>query len=470
MLLTRKGAGLMLACGLFLAAANAGMAQTPQNPPWSVPSDAEIHKILVDRIDTAKQGVGLVVGVIDPKGRRIVAYGALNQGDARTLNGDTEFEIGSVTKVFTSLLLADMVQHGEVSLDDPAAKYLPPNAKLPERGGKQITLIDLATHTSGLPRQPGNLKPADLNNPYADYTVDQLYQFLGSYALTRDIGAKYEYSNLGVGLLGHVLSRRAGMDYEALVRRRITAPLGMKDTVITLSPDQLGRLAVGHNASLQPTENWNLPALASAGALRSTANDLLTFLGAELGYGDNPLKASMAVQLSVRRPTGAPSLATALAWLVLTAPGGTVIWHDGETGGYRSFIAFDPATRTGVVVLANAATTAGPDDIGLHLLAGTPLANPQPHTEVALDTKTKQAFAGRYQLAPNFILTVTLEGDRLFGQATGQPKFEMFPESPTQLFYKVVDAQVRFSIGADGRATGIVLHQNGRDLPGARVE
>ena len=175
--------------------------------------------MLVDRIDVQHQSVGIVIGVIAPEGRRVIAYGHLEKGDSRPLNGDTIFEIGSVTKVFTSLLLADMVQRGEVALDDPVAKYLPPEVRMPERNGRSITLVDLSTHTSGLPRLPANLNPKDLNNPYADYSVEQLYQFLSGYQLTRDIGSRYEYSNLGGGLLGHVLARRAGMDYDVRVGR-----------------------------------------------------------------------------------------------------------------------------------------------------------------------------------------------------------------------------------------------------------
>jgi D-alanyl-D-alanine-carboxypeptidase/D-alanyl-D-alanine-endopeptidase len=220
------------------------------------------------------------------------------------LDGDTVFEIGSVTKVFTSLLLADMVQRGEVALTDPVAKYLPPGIKMPERGGRQITLQDLATHTSGLPRLPPNLAPKDPANPYADYSVEQLYQFLSSYQLTRDIGSQYEYSNLGGGLLGHALARRAGMDYGALVRSRICEPLEMKSTGITLSAGMKARMAVGHDRSLDAVENWDLPALAGAGGLRSTANDLLTFLAANLGYTKSVLAPAMSAMLATRRPYG----------------------------------------------------------------------------------------------------------------------------------------------------------------------
>jgi serine-type D-Ala-D-Ala carboxypeptidase/endopeptidase len=238
-----------LASGIILLT-QVTVAQSAMNSP--IPSDSEIRNILVDRIDKDHQSVGIVVGIIEPTGRRVVSYGKLAKDDKRSLDGDTVFEIGSVTKVFTSLLLADMVQRGEVALTDPVAKYLPPEVKVPQRGGRQITLQDLATHTSGLPRMPSNFTPKDPANPYADYTVEQMYQFLSGYQLTRDIGSQYEYSNLGGGLLGHALARRAGMDYEKLVQSRICEPLGMKSTAITLSPEMKTRMAAGYNQGLEP--------------------------------------------------------------------------------------------------------------------------------------------------------------------------------------------------------------------------
>jgi serine-type D-Ala-D-Ala carboxypeptidase/endopeptidase len=191
-----------LCLGLVCFAWYSAAAQTTTPASSAAPPDAEIRRILAERIDVQKQGVGIVVGIIDAHGRRVVAYGALEKGDKRPLDGDTIFEIGSITKVFTALLAADMAQRGEVKLDDPIQEYLPPTVKIPERGGKQITLIDLATHTSGLPRMPENFRPKDPSRPYVDYTVDALYSFLSSYELRRDIGIKYVYSNLGFGLLG----------------------------------------------------------------------------------------------------------------------------------------------------------------------------------------------------------------------------------------------------------------------------
>lgn len=455
---------------IILWAASAWTQSQPNSP---VPPDAEIRKILVERIDTFHQGVGIVVGVIEPQGRRLVAYGSLEKGDPRPLNGDTIFEIGSATKVFTSLLLADMVQRGEVALTDPVAKYLPAEVKVPERSGRAITLVDLSTHTSGLPRLPTNLHPKDPANPYADYTVEQLYQFLSTYQLTRDIGSQFEYSNLGGGLLGLALARRAGMDYEALVHSRITAPLGMTSTAITLSPEIKARLAVGHDAQLKPVPNWDIPTLAGAGALRSSANDLLTFLAANLGSMKSPLAPAMSSMLAVRRPTGAPGLGEiGLGWLVTKPSEVEIVWHNGGTGGYRSFIGFDKKAGVAVVVLSNTFTATGVDDIGMHLLdSHVPLMPPpKEHKETAVDPKLFDGYVGQYQLAPNFILTITRDGDKLFAQATGQPKLQIFPESEREFFLKVVDAQITFETDSTGRATSLTLHQNGANMPARRVQ
>ena len=441
--------------------------------------DAEIRKILVERIDTQQQAVGMVVGVVEPAGRRIVSYGRLSKDDNRLVDGDTVFEIGSITKVFTSLLLTDAVARKEVTLADPIAKYLPPAVRVPERGGRAITLQELSTHTSGLPRLPGNMSPKDRANPYADYSVDQMYQFLSGYQLARDVGEQYEYSNLGGGLLGHVLAARAGTDYEALVRSRITEVLGMKSTGIALSPGMKGRLAAGHGQLLQPVSNWDVPTLAGAGALRSTANDLLIFLAAVLGYTESPLAPAMAAMTAVRRPTGATGLEIALGWHILTGNGKDLVWHNGGTGGYRSFIGYDPKARVGIVVLSNASTVAGTDDIGRHLLdpqrpllaRNSPLLTPpKPRTEVAVDPKLFDGYTGRYQLAPAAILTITRQGNQLFVQLTGQPAFEIFPESEKTYFLKVVDAQLTFETDAQGKATAVVLHQMGRDQRALRIE
>ena len=171
--------------------------------------NAEIAAAIKSRIE-AKKSTGMVVATIEPDGSSsIAAFGDPGPG-ARPLDADSVFEIGSITKAFTAILLADMAERGEVKLDDPVAKYLPADVSIPERNGRKITLLDLSTQSSGLPRLPDNMRPADPRNPYADYSAAQMFEFLGRYQLTRDIGAQFEYSNLGVGLLGQALTRRAG--------------------------------------------------------------------------------------------------------------------------------------------------------------------------------------------------------------------------------------------------------------------
>ena len=435
-------------------------------------SDADIKTALADRIDTGKKSVGIVVGTIGPAGTRVVGYGKLSASDPRTPDGDTVYEIGSVTKVFTSLLLADMVNKGEVKLDDPVAKFLPATVKVPERNGKKITLVDLATQSSGLPRMPSNFKPKDPQNPYADYTPQQMYDFLSGYQLTRDPGEKYEYSNLGVGLLGHALSLRAGKDYETLVRERILKPLKMDNTAVTFTPAMKAHLAAGHDPSLKPAANWDIATLTGAGAIRSTANDMLKFVAAYLGYTQSPLAAAMKTQLATRRSTTIPDVEIALNWHILKKYDREIVWHNGGTGGYHSFVGFDLKSRTGVVVLSNSANDI--DDIGRHVMdARFELAKieaPREHKEVAIDTKVFERLVGKYQLTPAFVIDVTREEDKLFLQATGQPKFQLFPESETEYFLKVTDAQITFVKDDSGKFSKLILHQMGQNVPATRIE
>ncbi|UCC18042.1 MAG: serine hydrolase [Dehalococcoidales bacterium] len=437
----------------------------------SITSDDEIREILVDRIDVRRQSVGIVVGVIENNEKRIIPYGNLDVDDPRPLNGDTVFEIGSITKVFTKLLLADMAQRGEVALDDPVSKYLPSTVRMPERNGRTITLIDLATHTSGLPREAGNMNYTDTGNPYADYTIGQLYEFLSNYSLTRDIGSEGEYSNLGFGLLGHALARRADTDYESLVRSRICSPLGMNDTRITFTPDMKARLAAGHDPGLTFVENWDFPALPAFGALRSTVTDLLRFLSAHLDPTSSPLSPAITcAQQKVPRPAGQEGVKLTLGWGSIISNGKEICFHSGGTGGYCSWTGFNPGTHVGVTVLSNTGWLV--DDIAMHLLdTDFPLAKPpSEHTEIKVDTSLYDWYLGTYKVGPDFALTVSREGDRLFSKATGMAKYEIFPESEHDFFYKVMDAQITFVIGDDGYANEVILHIDRSDDHLERVD
>jgi CubicO group peptidase (beta-lactamase class C family) len=436
------------------------------------PSDAEIKSIIQDRVEKARKSPGIVVGLVSDKGQRVISFGKPEQTSATEVNGDSIFEIGSVTKVFTSILLEDLAERGKLKLDDPIAKYLPATVKLPTRNGREITFLDLATQTSGLPRMPDNFKPKDPNNPYADYTVDQMYDFLGRYTLARDIGEKYEYSNLGVGLLGHVLTLVAGSDYETLVMSRIGKPLGMDNTRVKLTPGMQAHLAKGHDAGGRQVMNWDLLALAGAGALRSSVIDMLKFVSANMGLTKTSLYPTLEKTQQKRKDTGVPDLSIGMGWHILTRYGTEIVWHNGGTGGYHSFIGFNKAKHLGVVVLSN--STNDIDDIGRHLLESQyPLAKyepPKEHKAISLDPKILESYVGEYQLAPNVLMSVSKEGDKLFVQPTGQPKFDLFAESETEFFLTVTDAQVSFVKDDKGQVDHLVLHQNGQNIPAKKVK
>jgi D-alanyl-D-alanine-carboxypeptidase/D-alanyl-D-alanine-endopeptidase len=339
-------------------------------PKSPVPANSEIRRILEQWIGRRQGNVGVVVGVIAPAGRRIVASGSFDKDDPRPVDGNTIFEIGSISKVFTSLLLADMIRRGEVALADPVAMHLPKWVKVPGRGGRVITLEDLARHRSGLPRDmPIRRYVRNQKTPFFDDSVRDLYRFLSDYKLPRDIGSKAEYSNLGVGLLGHALSLAAGEDYGILIRTRITGPLKINSTGITIAPNQRPRLAPGHDDWLRPAPKFELAAaVEGAGALRSTANDMLSFLSAQLGETPSDLDPAIAATRANWQPAF-PGQEIGLGWLKRTEKGSTIIWHNGGTWGHAAFAGFDPSAKTGVVILANVAHSMGNvDDIGFHLL------------------------------------------------------------------------------------------------------
>jgi serine-type D-Ala-D-Ala carboxypeptidase/endopeptidase len=446
----------------------------------SFPPDSEIEAILEQRIEQEKQSFGIVVGIINESGdysdgelqsNRIIAYGHRDQTNSCPVDGNTLFEIGSITKVFTTLALANLVVQGTLKLGDRISMLLPDDVKAPTRNGQEISLLDLATHTSGLPRLPDNFAPADMSNPYVDYSVEQLYAFLSNYQLPRDIGSQYEYSNLGTGLLGHLLSLKTGLDYETLVKTQITQPLQMHDTGIQLTAEQQARFATGHNRLAQPVPYWDLSTLAGSGALRSTTNDLLKFLAANLQFTDSPLAPILQTTHAVQTQTGTPGLAIALGWHVLNHYETEIVFHDGGTGGFRSFLGFVKQKRFGVVVLSNSENDV--NDIGLHLLEPHyPLAKyhpPKQRQAIQVDPNLLDGYVGRYELAPDFILTITKEHDRLYAQATGQPQVELFAETETQFFITEVEAQITFIRDPQGDVKHLILYQAGQEITAPKL-
>jgi CubicO group peptidase (beta-lactamase class C family) len=436
-------------------------------PPSDICAEAEaLARPLVE----SGTVVGMTVALVREGRTEIFGLGRMGANDARQPNGETVFEIGSVSKVFTGLLLADAIERGEVALDDVLGKYLPNDVAMPTKDDRPIRLVDLVTHTSGLPRLPDNLMPQIAEhpeNPYAQYTVAQLHEAVAAQKLASTPGKRFVYSNYGMGLLGHLLARRAGMSYEALVIDRIAGPLKMNDTRIALDESRRGRLARGHDGDGSPVENWDIPTLAGAGALRSTAADQARFIAAQLKPDGTPLGPAIARShkscFEVRKGEGA-----AMGWIVRGDP--PVIWHNGQTGGYHSFVGFEPSKQTGVVVLSN---TAGniTDELGfrlLRLLAGEKVEPLTVRMPKALTAEQLDRYAGTYQSMPSFTFIITRDGDRLLASLSGQPAARIFPESESKFFYRAVDAEITFDFGDDGKPSKLVLHQHGLRLPAWR--
>jgi CubicO group peptidase (beta-lactamase class C family) len=345
-----------------------------------------IHAYLQQCVEAEKINVGIVVGIVDEHGSRIVSYGKLDNGTDQEVNGDTVFEIRSMTGTFTGLLLQDMIERGEMKLDDPVAKYLPNSVRMPIHNGKEITLRHLVAETSGLGTGANlNLDPKRADNLMADFTIEKMYAFLSGYQLTNDPGAKHAHGGVGMGLLGHVIALKAGTNYESLVVDRICRPLKMDSTRFTLTPELKSRLATGHNplGYAVPTMDWG--ALMPLGGLRSTANDLLKFISANLGLMPSsltPLMEKNFVNLGY-------------------APQGSGIFYFAGGHDYSSYAVFDKTRRRGVVVLSNSENLKDVWAIGNFLLESEWQSDRQPK-ETKISNQVYGSYVGQYQRSPDF--------------------------------------------------------------------
>ena len=337
---------------------------TPKSAPARPPVSLDQLKAVLDRelapvlqnglLSRVSGGGGLVVGVLDHGQRRIFAYGAAKP--------DSIFEIGSITKTFTGLILAQMVAQKKVSLDEPIGALLP-KGTVAKSAHPEITLLDLATQHSGLPRMPDNFKPKDQQNPYVDYAPPQLLEFVSKHGVTKPEEPAFLYSNLGFALLGYGLSQRAGIPYAQLLSQQILTPLHMNDTGLTLSAAQQPRFIQGYDTRFDPTHPWDLNAFAGAGAIKSTAADLLTYLDANLhpekytgGAAADSAAATLPAAVALDHQLRANvklngEVKIALAWFFDSKTGS--YGHGGGTGGYTSQVQFNREHDLGIVTLYN---------------------------------------------------------------------------------------------------------------------
>lgn len=428
--LMSKMNSILVLCTLALVGGSVGYASPESRPNIENKMDAaiDVQALLQEYIDD-NGAVGAAVGLIDQGKIQFFTYGKKSIQNNELVSKDTIFEIGSITKVFTTLALMDMVTNGEVKLDEPIQTYLP-SVKVPEWEGEKITLRHLATHHSGLPSLPENFNPQNQLNPYADYTPEELYQFLNNYTLKRIPGEEFEYSNVGMGLLGAILSKEAGKSYEELIRSRICNKLGMKNTAITLSDDMKKNFASGYHLK-QEMEHWDVPTLAGAGAMRSNVKDMTHFMSASMGLLSSPITDLLRGCHKSQGSAGTPNVNIGLGWIISSSDNADVIWHNGGTGGFRSFLGFNLKTQKGIVVLSNS-TEGWPDLFGLSLL--DPENYKKPVVDVALkqDLDYLKRFEGLYEVTTSdqqkFEVTLKLSDSKLIYTAQGG-EVQLIPES-----------------------------------------
>ncbi|MCW5548101.1 MAG: serine hydrolase [Opitutaceae bacterium] len=376
------------------------------------------------------------------------------------------FEIGSITKVFTGLLLAQAVLDGKTGLDDPIAKHLPADLTL-DPSVAAITLAQLASHTSGLPRLPDNLNPTNPADPYANYGTEQLHDFLRRHRLEAPAPQPAAYSNLGTGLLGHLLAGIYGMTYAELVAAKITRPLGLDDTVITLNPEQESRFAIPHSGSTAVLP-WSLNVLAGAGALRSTAADLAYF-AQELMNPESPLAEAFALARQPVAPFGGRSR-IGLGFMIANRNGQDVYYHGGGTGGFRSVLELIPATGKATVLLLNNDAL---EPAAIVSAANRPQpagANPAGREEAAIGPEELRAFTGVFAIDAQGRFTAVVDADgRLRIRLTGQPFLPVFYAGKDRFFARAVAAEFQFSRDEAGAITGLTLHQNGNEVAARRT-
>jgi CubicO group peptidase (beta-lactamase class C family) len=428
---------LLIACG-----------GTPRSPAPVKPADgvdpdgpnrARVAAHIQPLID-AELATAIVVGIIDGGKREIYGFG--KGPDGKAPDGKTLFELGSVTKIYTGLLLADAVQRREIDLDTPVAELLPTGVTVPTRDKRVITLRHLALHSSGLPPLPPSLR-IDTPTPFAAYGENQLYADLVRTQLIATPGERILYSEYGSGVLAHALGRKIGGGYPAAVQARVLGPLQLHDTFFVVPKQAQAHLAPGTNEDLLPAPAWTYDALVGAGGMVSSMRDQLALLEAELDAeagGKGPLRAAMRLTQEAQLEGAGDN--EGLGWQIDSAGR---YWHNGTTGGYHAFVGFDPKTRRAIAILA-ATRTSLVDSTAAALyraLAGEDVKPPR-----FPDGAQLAAFAGNYDFQ-GMELVISVAGKRLYVEGPGEPKIRMVPISEREFWIERLQSIVVFEREAD---------------------
>ena len=431
----------------------------------SAMTDAQLADIVGRRLHGDRTGACMAVAVVE-KAQVARTYQCADAADRGRIGPDTAFEIGSVSKTMTATLLAGLILQGKGSLDDPLASWLPEGTRVPDYQGQPIRLRHVVTHTSGLPALPSRLGATRLDDPYADLDADALLASLGQARLDAAPGTRYAYSNFASMLLSYAVARRAGSDFETLLRQRLFAPLGMERAYVNAPPPG-ARAATGHTPNGRPASAWHFATdLAGVGGVRATLDDMVAYVQAGLGWKGQALQP--ALQLTHQPLSDAPPMA--MNWMIARVNGRSVLAHEGGTGGFSSFVSIDPARARGVVILSDTTwnSIGGLGSLGLHLVdPAFPLGVPR--RETAPDPALLQALAGEYRLQGAMGMPLRHRGGRLYVQAEGQGEYALGHDDAGDFYPLELDAVLRPQRRPDG-SYAFTWSQMGASVPAVRVD
>ena len=440
-----------------------------------LPIETQTYKSEVDRMGNQliedNWMTGLSIGLIHPSGIEFYNYGVQNTIDKTPVSKNSIFEIGSVTKVFNSTLLAELTVDSPITLEQPLQEWVLQDWNLPSQDDVQISALHLSTHTSGLPRLPMDFVPSNMENPYADFTEDLLQPSLAITELESTPGTSVQYSNLGAGLLGYALTQYTQQSYQELLQENITNPLKMNHTSIEVSEQNKGLIAQGHDFIGNPTSDWDMPALVGMGEINSTVSDLIRFLSVQLSPPEGTLGEAIALtqQSQFERPGGSIGLGWHIGiqdWPAPEIVEPTLIWHNGGTGGARSFVGFDTVNNVGFVVLNNNPSPYA-DALGLALyqmLLGKEFSLNLPEL-FPMNEEQLVEHQGNYEIAPGVIFNFTPNDNHLHVQVLEEPTFPAFPISESQFLAVHAGLIFEFVRNEEGTIYQMLMHQGENIIP-----
>ncbi|WP_411834357.1 serine hydrolase [Pseudoxanthomonas mexicana] len=413
--------------------------------PAHAMTDAQLRDLVAQRLHGDRTGACMAVAVVE-KAQVARAYVCADDKDEGRIGPDSAFEIGSISKTMTAALLAELILQGKGSLDDPLSAWLPEGTKVPDYQGQPILLRHMVTHTSGLPALPSRLGATDMSDPYANLDAPALLASLGDATLARAPGAQFEYSNFASMVLSYAVARRAGSDFESLIRQRLFAPLGMRHAYVNQPPAGV-RAAVGHTPNTRPTPPWRFATdLAGAGGVRATLEDMVRYVQGGLGWTDAAIAPALA--LSQQQVSDKPAMA--MNWMLMPVAGRTVLLHEGGTGGFSAWASIDRERQRGVVILSDTTwnSIGSLGSLGLHLVdASFPLGKPR--RKIDAPAELLRQLEGEYQL-PGLRMTLRQRDGKLFVHPKGKGEYEMAYDDAGDFHPLALDAVLKPQRKADG--------------------